>query len=126
MQFGKRRMIILFNLILILSSVMSLFVNWPLMLAARALFSFAAGAIVALTPKVLGETVPSELIDYGFGASTNVFINITIMYTMLLGMGYPDPDDKAKMEATTFWRAFYISPIPIMVVALFMNLFVHK
>jgi len=124
-QFGKRRMIIVFNSVIIIASVMSIFKNWELMLVGRGLFSFASGALVTFNPKVLGETIPANIFDYGFGASTNMFINTAIMFTMFLGMGYPSENDP-EIKTTNFWKAFYVSPIPIMVIALLMNFFVHK
>jgi len=128
-QFGKRRVIIVLNFLEILASIMCIFLNWPLMLAGRTLFSIIAGLIVAVTPKILGETIPAHLIDYGFGASTNVMINVAIMSTMLLGMGYPSGDDESvtkELETTEYWKTFYLSPVPFLTIALLMNLFVHR
>ena len=94
-------MVILFNVLSIITSAASIVKNWPFMLAVRFLYSFCAGAIVSIAPKVVGETVPEHLMDYGFGASTNMIINVSIMYTMLLGMGYPvgDPDKDPAIKA---------------------------
>ena len=125
-KFGKRRMIIMTNIFVIITSLMSLPKNWPLMIISRFLFSFFAGVHVAMTPKILDETIPDHLMDYGFGASTNVFINVFLMIEMLMGIGYPDDSDDPILKTTSYWRAFFIAPIPIMVIALFLNIFVFK
>ena len=125
MKYGKRRMILLFNLVIIATSIMSIYKNWTLMVVARGLFSFAAGAIVSFTPKIIAETIPAHLVDKGFGASTNVFINVSIMYIMFLGMGYP-PEKSIAITTTNFWKVFYLSPIPLAVIAMIMGLCCHR
>ena len=125
-QFGKRRMIILSNLCVIITSLKSLPKNWPLMVTSRFLFSFFAGIHVSMTPKILDETIPGQLMDYGFAASTNVFINIFLMIELLMGMGYPDDTDSPILRTTNYWQAFFIAPIPVMILALILNIFVFK
>lgn len=61
--------------------------------------------------------------DYGFGASINVVKALAVMISMLLGMGYPStPEELGK---SSFWRAFYLCPVPFTALALFMILYVH-
>lgn len=86
---GKRRVLIVCNIVSIVASLLTLFHNWPLMLVGRAFFGFASGVIVVTAPKYLDETIPSHLMDYGFGASTNTIICLAMMISMLLGIGYP-------------------------------------
>ena len=61
--------------------------------------------------------------DYGFGASINVVMNLAIMISMLLGIGYPSSHE--QLSQSSFWRAFYLCPIPFTATALFMMLYIH-
>lgn len=56
----------------------------------RAVFGFACGVLICATPKVIDETIPSNLIDKGFGASTNIVINLAFMLVMILALGMPE------------------------------------
>jgi len=40
------------------------------------------------------------------------------MIAELLGLGYPLNPTDAQYAASTWWRAFYIAPIPFLVIAL--------
>lgn len=122
--YGKRRAILIFDFLAIVASVMSAFLDWNLMLAGRALYSFCVGVIVTATPKIIDETIPAHLIDKGFGTSTNMIINISIMYCMILGLG--NPTDTKELETTDFWRYFYLSPIPINIIAMLWHFCDHK
>ena len=91
-QNGKRRVMIICNLFVIIASVMTLFQNWQLMFCGRILMGFASGVTITANQKMLEQTVPQNVIDFGFSASTNTVINFAVMSTMLLGIGYPtDP-----------------------------------
>jgi len=76
LSYGKRPVIIMCNIICIITSVTSCFLNWWLMVASRTIFCFFAGVLVVAAPKVIEETVPSHLIEYGFGSSTGSVINL--------------------------------------------------
>ena len=47
------------------------------------------------------------------------------MVTMLIGMGYPLNPADSELDTTTWWRAFYIAPIPFLLVALIQNFCEH-
>lgn len=102
---GRRRIIIIFNILAILSSLLSLILDFKVLCMARFLFGFSSGVILCATPKNIEETIPSKLLDYGFGISTNISINIAIMYSMLLGLG--EPKEELDLEQSGFWRIIY-------------------
>ena len=64
---GRIKIIIVCNIISIVATFMSIWLNWPLMLIGRFIFSFASGIAVAASPKIVEETVPIHLNDMGFG-----------------------------------------------------------
>lgn len=63
--------------------------------------------------------MPAHVMDYGFGTSTNMSINVAIMITQLLGHGLPPESDYSE---TNYWMVFYGSAIPMFLIALFFNL----
>ena len=52
----------------------------------RFLFGFVVGFIMASAPKIMIETVPAHLLDYGFGSSTNIFTFICVALILTLGI----------------------------------------
>ena len=68
-----------------LSSIPNLYV----ICAGRVVYGFVAGVMVVASPKILGETVPTHVMDKGFGIATNLSINFYIMVSMFLGMIMP-------------------------------------
>jgi len=89
LKWGKRPVIILSNIVCLITSGTSCIFNFWAMVASRTIFCYFAGVLVLAAPKVIEETVPNHLIDYGFGSSTGAVINLQVMITMLIGMGYP-------------------------------------
>lgn len=87
---GRKRMVILFNFVALVGVVLSLINNFTLMCVGRLIFGFASGVFVVAGSKMLDETIPAHLMDHGYGASTNLAINVFIMVSMLMGLGMPD------------------------------------
>lgn len=56
----------------------------------RFVFGFSCGVLICTTPKAIDETVPSDLIDKGFGTSTNIIINLSFMMVAVLSLGMPE------------------------------------
>lgn len=94
------------------------------MVISRAIFCYFAGVLVLAAPKVIEETVPNYLIDYGFGSSTGAVINLQVMITMLIGFGYPTIIE--ERNKSNWWLAFYLAPVPFLVIALIQNFFEHR
>ena len=52
--------------------------NIWVIIVARFFYGFASGVLLSVAPKVLEETIPAELLDKGFGTSTNLFICVGV------------------------------------------------
>lgn len=76
LKWGKRPVIIICNIICVITSVTSCYFNFWTMVASRTVFCYFAGVLVLAAPKVIEETVPNHLMDYGFGSSTGAVINL--------------------------------------------------
>jgi len=63
------------NFLGIVGCFLSIYPNLAVISVGRFLFGVASGINVVACPKILEETVPSHLMDYGFGTSTAVGIN---------------------------------------------------
>jgi len=81
--------VIIFNIVIIIASALSLFKNYPLICVGRFIHGFSSGVLVSAVPKIIDETVPSHVVDKWFGTSTNLMINTGVMINMLLGIGTP-------------------------------------
>ena len=44
----------------------------------RVMFGVTVGFVLSSAPKIIIETVPSHLLEYGFGSATNVFTFVSI------------------------------------------------
>ena len=93
-------------------------------MVGRFLFGFSSGVFLCATPKVIEETIPTHLQDYGFSTSTNMMINVFIAITMFMGVGMPEENEELK--TTYYWKFIYLSPIPILVFVLILTFFVFK
>ena len=120
---GKRSKIINYNIVGLCASSASLYLNFNLICIARFIHGFSTGILVNACPKMIEETVPSHVMDYGFGTSTNLSINVAIMISLLLGLGLPPESEYGE---TKYWMVFYASAIPMYLIALVFNLTVFK
>ena len=125
MKRGRRITIICSNIACIVISLLSIIKIFWLLCLTRFLFGFVSGIIVAAAPKWLDETIPHHLIDKGFGASTNLAINIAIMILMILGTGSPDHRNIKGLAESNFWRFVYGFPILPSCSSLLMILLFH-
>lgn len=71
---GRRKTLIYFNMLALVGTALSLVLHFKVMCVGRFIYGFSAGVLLCATPKVMEETIPTELIDKGFGASTNIFM----------------------------------------------------
>jgi MFS family permease len=72
---GRRKSVMFANCLGILGSCLSVVAELYTLSFGRFLFGIAAGINVVACPKILEESVPHHLMDYGFGTSTAVGIN---------------------------------------------------
>lgn len=90
---GRKRMILVFNFVGVISCALSMVPDFSAMLVGRTLYGFTAGALCIAAPKIMNETIPPHVADYGFGCSTNMMINLTITLSLVLSYLLPSADD---------------------------------
>lgn len=105
-QKGRRRALIIFNLLGAVATTFTMFLNFPLIMIGRFLFGFCCGCYSVAGPKMLDETVPVHL-SSTFGTATNTFLSGGIMVALLLGACLPDDDDIEGQKETGNWRIIY-------------------
>lgn len=91
----------------------------------RLIYGFSAGVLVTACPKIVGETIPSTHIDYGYGISTNIGINLFVMISLLCGLIVPK-DGTPELKTSSNWRIVYLIPVPLMIIAFLLTLLVFK
>jgi len=102
---GRRTTIIYFNIIGLIATLITFLPNFIIICIGRLIFGFACGVLICATPKALDETIPSRIIDKGYGASTNIVINLAFMMIMLLALGMPD--DEATLSTNYYWMVIF-------------------
>lgn len=105
-QKGRRRALIIFNVLGALATTLTMFLNLPLIIIGRYFFGFCCGCFSVAGPKMLDETVPHQL-SSTFGTATNTFLSGGIMVALLLGICLPDDDDLEGQKETGNWRVIY-------------------
>ena len=63
-----------------------------MMCFGRFVFGFSCGILICTTPKAIDETVPSHMVDNGFGTSTNIIINLSFMLVAVLSLMMPETE----------------------------------
>jgi MFS family permease len=58
---GRRINVIIFNLVIIIGSILSVNSNWWILNIGRLVFGFASGVLLCATPKIIEETIPTHL-----------------------------------------------------------------
>ena len=122
---GRKRIVIAFNVVSIFGALISMVPNVYAICLGRFIFSICSGVFSCATPKILEETIPSHIMDNGYGISTNLCINVYVMLSMFLSFGMPSDDDKAGLQTTEFWRVIYGLPIPLAIVTILLNIYSH-
>ena len=85
---GRRIFLIVFGLIGIVATAMTLILDVWIISAGRLLHGVCCGIFMAVAPRMLDETVPAHLIG-SFGVYTNIYANLGVLATLLLGLGLP-------------------------------------
>lgn len=106
-QYGRRRMMLLFNFIAIVAVLMTLFLNVYSICFGRILFGICGGIFGVALPRMIEETVPAQLLGQ-FGIITNLSVNTGSLIAILMGIGLPDSD--AEKAETNFWRVIFGLP----------------
>ena len=85
---GRRRYLIIFGVIAIFGTAMTLLENVWSIIFGRMIHGICTGIFMTAAPRMLDETVPSHLLGF-FGVFTNIYANFGVMIVMLLGIGLP-------------------------------------
>jgi MFS family permease len=123
---GRRVLVMISNLLCIGFSLMCCVENFWVIAVGRIGVGIASGLIVAAAPKIIDETVPSQYIDYGFGASTNMFINSGIMIMTLMAVANPPSDDYDALNNSSYWKIIYGSCAIPCAASFLLFLLVHR
>ena len=108
-QFGRRRMMLIFNFLAIIAVGLTLFLNVYSICFGRLLCGFCGGIFGVALPRMIEETVPSNLLGH-FGIVTNLSVNTGGLVAILMGAGLPDTSDTQAMQTTYFWRIIFGLP----------------
>lgn len=125
MNKGRRTAMISMNLIGIIGCVLSVYPNYFVMIAGRALYCLAAGVLITVVPRIIEETIPSENFDHGFGQSTNLGIDFVVFVNSALVIFMPKlnkaQDNQADLKDSMLWKYLYFFPAPFMCISLFIS-----
>ena len=94
---GRRKFLIIFGVIGILSTALTLILNFWCIVIGRLLFGLCTGVFMTGAPRILDESIPQHLLG-SFGTYTNIYANFGIMIVMLLGVGLPESKDKLTLN----------------------------
>lgn len=126
MQKGRRRLIMVSNVLCIIFSLACTIKNFWIIAVSRLLFGTVAGLILAAGPTVIEETVPSHLIDKGFGTSTNMAANFGVMFSTVLAVGNPDNTNYDALKESTYWRFIMFFPVITCTMSLMLLMMIHR
>jgi len=102
---GRRSTLINFNIVGLFGSALTIVAEFYTICMARFILGFCCGVMLCATPKCLDEVLPPELIDGGFGTSTNIIINLSYLQVMI--MANYMPEDKASLQTTSYWKVLF-------------------
>lgn len=116
-KYGKWRMIMLTNCVLIVASGMCLINNFAVILIGRFFWGLSAGAMNTFTPAFISEVSPNEY-KGPFGTINQFMVTGGIMITGLLGLAIPNApyfDDQSpdSFIVAGYFRVFFGLPIII-------------
>jgi MFS family permease len=123
---GRKRVVITWNIIGIISCGLSMWPNTWVITAGRIIYGLTAGILTVAGSATVNETVPNHLLDKGFSQCTNISICLCILLSMILGIGMPRDNEVDMLKTTHYWQFVYAFPIIFFLLSLYLNIFVHK
>lgn len=108
---GRKKTILMSNMAVMVFSVMSLIPIFYLNVACRFMFGVTVGFLLAATPKIVLETVPAHLLEYGFGSFANIFTFFFVCIVIIANLLATDS------MSTHGYIFIYLLPIPFTIVA---------
>ena len=118
-SYGRRRAIILMNLLIILSCSASLVLNIWAIITAKFVQGFAAGALINACNIYVVETCPSTKLGL-FGSYINIG-TVTGLWLSLFIIVF-----EINFGKTNIWRFIYGLPIPFAIISLILSCCVFK
>jgi MFS family permease len=103
LQHGRRKYLVVFNIVGIIASVLTVISNFYAICIGRLIFGISAGVLIAVAPRMLEETVPHDIYDTGFGASINTAIDILTLINLLFLKDMPKDDTKKQLQNNITW-----------------------
>ena len=120
---GRRQLVIFCNFMYIFISLAQMYPEVYWLVFCRILFGITVGFVISSAPKIIIETVPSHLLEYGFGSATNVFTFVSVaIYTVLMSLN----GSTSKERHGENWRLIYLFPIPFSIISLIGFFTVYK
>ena len=101
---GRRRALMIFNMLALIATSLTMVVNEPLMVVGRLLFGLCCGVFIYAGQKFIEETAPVNMITYT-ATSSKSFLFGGILICLLLGLGLPRTEDELK--DSEYWRVIY-------------------
>jgi MFS family permease len=133
MKVSRRVTFIGFNVLGIGACLLSVINSYSTVIIGRFIYGFVAGIMLNITPKMLLETIPMDLYNAGYGASTNFVIELFKIMDMFINIqlyqnaskdGTPPPvEDPTQIPLFTQWRIQFLLPVPFMSLALLIFIF---
>jgi MFS family permease len=120
---GRRLTILQFNVIGLIGTFISFIPVFYMMCFGRFVFGFSCGVLICTTPTAISETVPSNMVDKGFGTSTNIIINLSFMLVAVLSLMMPETEFALTNDWT--WMIIFGAQIPLQICAIILHLFVY-
>jgi len=103
---GRKLCYIILDVILIVGTSITLFLNTYSMIVGRFIIGYAVGGYVTLVPMTMKETVPVKYEGYGT-AMYNISYNIGMLFAFSLGMNTPS----IEKPDLVWWRVCFGLPI---------------
>jgi MFS family permease len=86
MKFSRRSTFIGFNILGIAACLLSVVNSYSTVIIGRFIYGFVAGVMLNITPKMLIETIPMDIYNSGYGASTNFMIELFKIMDMFINI----------------------------------------
>jgi len=123
-SFARRNVIIYSNYLIIFFSLASIAPQFLTIVIARFFFGMSVGFILCAAPKIVVETIPSNLLENGFGSSTNLFT--FFFFVINIGLGLLNGTTMMEKDNGYAWYIIYLVPIPFSIVAIIGFMTIYK
>jgi len=98
MKLSRRLTFIGFNVLGICACLFSIINTYTTVIIGRFIYGFAAGVMLNITPKMLLETLPMDIYNSGYGASTTAVIEMfKVLYLVVNMKLYQSADAKKSL-----------------------------